>query len=322
MALVDKGSGLEIDAVATVDWPHEAVAICNILNVDDGREALSGLWVSLPASVKANLEKVQEERVGEADGRYPLASLFITELDIPELPDPDAFIDWAKLFPVAQCPPGGCDWCEGCPGHSKSRGDGEVVNQCAPGGSCSCQSEDLEGDLDDCMCGLWDVGPRWAAAIYKSLAEISEVIVSHAEDLMWGVEGPAVGFPRSLVAQAPQFYLRLAQTCMDLCKELESGRVPVPHTIAELIMLDEAARSYLEGRTGGDGLDRDAMEKEMGHLPEAHGDFEMDALWMFQFTDSDWIDIVEADTVFDPHTMDRVFDTLPEAKDWPRPQHA
>lgn len=315
MAIVDKSHGLEIDAIATVDWSHEAIALCNILNADNGGEVNSGLWHSLPTSVRANLEKAQTERATEVDELHSFASLFITELDVPELPSPQAAIDWAELFPTTQCPPDGCGACDGCPGHARTRGVDPIANQCAPGGSCACQSE----DLDDCPCSLWDIGPRWAAALYQSLAETAEILIEHAEDRMWGVEGPAVGFPPALIAQPPQFYLRLAQTCADLCGELSSGRVPVPHTIAELIMLDEAARSYISGFIGGGDLDVEAMKQDMGHLPEAHGDFELDALWMFEFTNSDWIDIAETETLFEPYSMDRIFDTLPEADDWPRP---
>ena len=32
MAIVDKGNGNELDAIATLDWPYQAVAICNLLN--------------------------------------------------------------------------------------------------------------------------------------------------------------------------------------------------------------------------------------------------------------------------------------------------
>jgi hypothetical protein len=135
---------------------------------------------------------------------------------------------------------------------------------------------------------------------------------------MWGVEEGASFVPKSLVAQPPQFFLRLAQACANLCDELAHGRAPVPRTIAELLMLDEAARSYLDGWIGGDGLDLDGMKNAMNHLPEAHGDFELDALWMFQFTDSDWIEIAESETMYEPYSMDRVFDLLPEAADWQR----
>jgi hypothetical protein len=319
MAIVDKGNGQEIDAVATVDWPHDAVAICNMLNASErGLEQLSSLWASLPASVRASLEQAKEQRVGPDDERDFIASWFITELDPPKLPDPRAKINWAALFPTAGCPADGCDLCDGCIGHAKARGEDPVVNQCAPGGLCACQTDDLADDKDSCICGTWDLGPRWAAALYQSLAETAEVLVEHAEELMWGIDGPACSFPKSLIAQPPQFFLRLAQTCADLCDELGRGRTPVPHTIAELLTLDEAARSYLSGWTGGDGLDLDGMKNEMSHLPEAHGDFELDALWMFQFTDADWIEIAESETVYAPYSMNRIFDLLPEAADWPR----
>ncbi|MEV0559951.1 hypothetical protein [Dactylosporangium sp. NPDC050588] len=319
MAIVDKGNGQEIDAVATVDWPHDAVAICNILNASSrGLEQFSGLWASLPASVRASLDQANEQRVGPDDERDFLASWFITELDPPKLPDPRAPIDWAALFPTAGCPADGCDLCDGCAGHAERPGERPPVNQCAPGGSCACQTDVLADDEEPCACMFTVVGPRWAAALYQSLAEAADALVEHAEELMWGVQGPASSFPQSLIAQPPQFFLRLAQACADLCDELAHGRPPVPHTIAELLMLDEAARSYLDGWVGGDGLDLDGMKTEMSYLPEAPGDFEMDALWMFQITDADWIEIAESETVYAPYSMNRVFDLLPEAKDWPR----
>ncbi|RFS40987.1 hypothetical protein D0Q02_29965 [Micromonospora craniellae] len=121
-----------------------------------------------------------------------------------------------------------------------------------------------------------------------------------------------------MIAQPPDFFVRLAQTCIDLCALLARGVTPVPHTIAELLMLDEAARSHLEGHMTRTGLDVNARKQEFEHLPEGYGDFEMDALWMFQFTDSDWDKIAESETTYEPYSMDRIFDTLPEAAEWPR----
>lgn len=318
MAIVDKGDGHELDAIATVEWPHDAVAICNILNSPQrGLETFSGLWASLPASVRAGLEQAGQERIDDDDERSFLAPWFISDLDTPELPGDGGAIDWARLFPVAQCPAGGCDGCDGCPGHAGARGDEPGMNRCGPGGSCRCQVEDADED-DACPCGFWDVGPRWAAALYQSLSETAESLVEHAEGLMMGDQGPAVGFPKSLTAQPPRFFIRLAQTCTDLCAVLARGITPVPHTIAELLMLDEAASSYLGGYWGGDGLDVESMKKDMSHLPEGHGDFELDALWMFQFTDSDWAEIAEAEAIFEPFSMERIFDSLPESEEWPR----
>ncbi|MFC4063503.1 hypothetical protein [Actinoplanes subglobosus] len=317
MALVDKGDGHELDAIATVDWPHEAVTICNMLNSPKrGLEAFSGLWFSLPASVRANLERARDERIDDNDERDFLAPWFITELSTPELPGDGGTIEWAKLFPATQCPAEGCENCDGCPGHAASRGDEPGTNRCGPGGTCRC----ITDDIDDCGCAFWDVGPRWAAALYSSLHDLADVLVGHAEDLMWGTEGPAVGFPKSLIAQPPKFFVRLAQTCIDLCDVLAQGKVPVPHTIAELLMLDEAARSYLDGHVGGSELEVESMKEEFGHLPEAHGDFELDALWMFQFTDSDWTGIAEADEIYPPNSMNSIFDLLPEATQFPRNQ--
>ncbi|GIG59263.1 hypothetical protein Lfu02_36350 [Longispora fulva] len=319
MAIVDKGNGNEVDAVATVDWPHDAVAICNILNSPEaGQEAFSGLWAALPSSVRSSLERARGERVDRTDARHALASLFITTLDVPELPDPDADIDWAGLYPSAGCPDGGCDACEGCASHTAGQAGARGRSDCGPGGSCTCQTKDLADDEEPCVCCVDVIGPRWASAIYKSLAEEAGSIVDHAQDLMWGIEGPAVGFPGSLIAQPPQFFIRLAQACADLCDELAQGRVPVPHTIAELIMLDEAARFYLQACSGRDGFDVEEATAEMKDLPEAFGDFDMDALWMFQVTVSDWTEIADAETVYEPGSMDRVFDLLPEAAQWPR----
>ena len=139
---------------------------------------------------------------------------------------------------------------------------------------------------------------------------------------MWGEEGPAVGFPRSLIAQPPRFFVGLAQTCIDLCDALARGTVPVPHTVAELLMLDEAANSYLDGWRGGEGLDVEAMKEEFKHLPEGHGDFDVDALWMFQFTECDWVEIAESEEVFAPNSMERIFLRLPEASEFPRHENA
>ncbi|MFI1995331.1 hypothetical protein [Actinoplanes sp. NPDC020271] len=323
MALVDKGDGPELDAIATLDWPHEAVAICNILNTPhEGHEATSGLWASLPASARANLEQASDQRIDDTDDRHFLATWFVTELETPELPPDGSTIDWAKLFPTTQCPAEGCEVCDGCPGHAAARGDEPGTNRCGPGGSCRCLTDDSD-DNDGCGCGcgcaIMDIGPRWAAALYSSLASTAEVLVDQAEDLMWGNTGPAVGFPASLIAQPPKFFIRLAQTCIDLCEVLANGTVPVPHTIAELLMLDEAARAHLDGYTGGAGLDIEAMKEDVKDLPEAHGDFDLDALWMFQFTDSDWVDIAESDKVYEPNSMNRIFDQLPEATQFPRP---
>ncbi|MEW2475455.1 hypothetical protein AB0875_16825 [Micromonospora gifhornensis] len=319
MAIVDKGNGNELDAIATLDWPYEAVAICNILNSPDrGLEDFSGLWLSLPASVRAGLKQAAQQRVDDTDKRQFLATWFVSELDVPDLPGDGSDIDWARLFPVAQCPANGCDYCDGCPPHAERRGDDAGSNQCGPGGSCRCLTQRLDEEDDPCPCGFWGVGPRWAAALYQSLSGTAEVLLDQAEGLMWGNQGPAVGFPPSLIAQPPEFFVRLAQTCIDLCALLARGVTPVPHTIAELLMLDEAARSHLEGHMTRTGLDIKAMKQEFEHLPEGHGDFEMDALWMFQFTDSDWDKIAESETTYEPYSMDRIFDTLPEAAEWPR----
>jgi hypothetical protein len=318
MAIVEKGSGPEIDAIATVDLAHEAVALCNLLNADAGLEAHSGLWASLPASVRSSLDQAKECLVAEDDELGFLASLFISKLSPPSVPDRDAKIDWARLFPAAGCPADGCDDCDGCPSHAKARGAASDANQCAVGGSCSCQSPDRSGDEEPCICELSVVGPRWAAALYQTLADTAEVLVDHAENLAVGIEEGISGFPRSLAAQPPQFYLRLAQTCADLCAELAAGRLPVPHTMAELIMLDGAAWSFIEGYTGKDGVDTQAMQEDFGHLPEAVGDFDIDGLWIFQVTDSNWAEIAEADQVFAPNSMNHIFDSLPEAEAWPR----
>jgi hypothetical protein len=314
MAILDRGNGLEIDAIATVNWAYEAVAICNMLNVPEKTFKFSGLWYSLPSSVRASLEQARDQLVGEEDEHHDLALRSIADLDLPELPDPGAHIDWAKLFPAADCPEEGCPDCDGCPGHAKTTGDERLVNQCAPGGSCSCQTTVLGPDEEPCDCTFMVIGPRWAAALYRQLAEVAAVLYEHAEEGMWGVEDGTVGFPKSLCAQPPQFYVRLAQTCADLCTELAEGRVPFPRTTAQFLMLDEAAVSYLADRTGGNGLDLDAMKQETGHLPEAFGDFDLDALWMFQNTESDWAEIAESETVYEPYSMDRIFDELPEAR--------
>ncbi|WP_130401729.1 hypothetical protein [Micromonospora violae] len=319
MAIVDKGNGHELDAIATLEWPHHAVAICNLLNSPNrGQESLSGLWHSLPASVRAGLEQAAQQRVDATDEREFLATWFVNEIDIPDLPRDGSGINWAALFPVAQCPADGCDYCDGCPAHAERRGGDAGSNQCGPGGSCRCLVDSSEDEEETCVCPSWDVGPRWAAALYQSLTETAEVLLEQADGLVWGVEGPAVGFPRSLIAQPPAFFVRLAESCIDLCALLAGGVRPVPHTIAELLMLDEAARSYLENHVSSAGLDVDAMKQEFAHLPEGHGDFELDALWMFQFTNSDWEKIAESETIYQPYSMDRIFDTLPEAAQWPR----
>ncbi|WP_431954738.1 hypothetical protein [Nocardia lijiangensis] len=316
LAIVNRGNGREIDAIATVRRPHEAVAICNMLNArDEGQLMLSGLWASLPSSVRSSLKQARDQLVSDEDERRAFAFDFITEFDELNPPALDSAVNWTALFRVSGCPAEGCDQCDGCPAHAQSRGDQPSVNRCAPEGSCRCLTE----ELDDCCCGLFDIGPRWAAALYQSLIEIAESLMEHAQDLNWGVEGPAVGFPQSLTAQAPAFYVRLAGACIDLARELAGGRLPVPHTIAELLMLDEAAQSYLEGWTGKEGLELDQIKREWAHLPEAHGDFEMDALWIFQFTGSDWIEIAENEKVYEPDSMDRIFEPLPEAANWPRP---
>lgn len=317
LAIVDKGNGREIDAIATLDHPHEVVAVCNMLNAyDEGQFLISGLWASLPSSVRANLEQAKDQLVGEDDERRELAFDFINEIRRVDLPDRHRKADWAQLFPISGCPDEGCDQCDGCTAHAEYRHDPSQSNQCAPNGRCRCLTE----DLDDCCCPTFDVGPRWASAIHESLIETAEALVDHAIDLNWGVEGPAVGFPRSLIAQPPAFYMRLASTCVTLSNELAAGRLPVPHTIAELLMLDEAARSYLTGWTGGNGLELDEIRASFRDLPEAHGDFEMGALWVFQFTSSDWIEIADSEEMYEPESMNRVFDLLPEAADWPRPQ--
>ncbi len=325
MAIVDKGSGEEIDAVATVGWPHEAIALCNILNSSEsGLENLSGLWASLPASVRASLERARDERAGDDDRRSGLASLFVADLEVPDLPDPEAAVDWAVLFPAVACPAEGCEGCEGCPAHAKdaatvgSDSDSDSGSACGPGGSCSCATAELGEDDEPCVCQTYVVGPRWAVAIYQSLAEIAHLLVDHALDLMWGVEGPSSSFPSSFVAQPPGFFLRLAKACADLCAELARGAEPIPHTIAEQVMLDEAARSYIDAFIGGDGLDVESMKRDLQHLPEAYGDFDMDALWMFQISDTDWFELTESEKIFDPGSIDRVFDVLPEAAQWPR----
>jgi hypothetical protein len=324
MAIVDKGSGLEIDAIATVDWPHEAIALSNILNAaDEGAQALSGLWAVLPSAVRANLEQASGQLAGPDDGRYGMSRLFVTTLDTPDLPPPVANIDWARLFPATSCPEQGCDRCTGCAAHATVRGESNASNQCGPGGSCSCVTGKPSADDELCECGFMVIGPRWAAAIYDNLVDLAERLIQRAQNLMRGIEEGNVGVPRSLSFQPPHFYLRLAATCADLCRELAAGREPVPHTIAEAIMLDEAATGTLEAHTGKDGLEIDALAAEWKHLPAAFGDFDLDALWMFQMLDDHWIDIAEAQEVFAPSTVDRIFDLIPSnAAEWPRPARA
>ncbi|GIE90720.1 hypothetical protein SAMN06264365_1284 [Actinoplanes regularis] len=70
------------------------------------------------------------------------------------------------------------------------------------------------------------------------------------KNTMWGNTGPVVSFPKSLIAQSPKFFVRLAQTCIDLCDALARGTVPIPHPITEMLMIDEAARSYPDGHIG------------------------------------------------------------------------
>ncbi|GAA4619422.1 hypothetical protein GCM10023195_87800 [Actinoallomurus liliacearum] len=316
MAIVDRGNGLNVEPIEIVDWPHEALAICNMLNAPDAIFEISGLWYSLPVGVRVSLEQARERMVGGDNERHELALLSVAQLDLPELPDREADIDWAQLFPSAGCPEEGCPYCDGCPGHAEKVEGERGVNQCAPGGSCSCQTTDLKPDDEPCDCMFMVIGPRWAAAIYRELADIAEILCEQAEDLMWGVEGGYVGFPRSLCAQPPQFYVRLAQTCASLCGELAEGRIPIPRTTAEYLMLDEAVTSYLAGWTGRDGLQIDEMKQELAHLPEAHGDFDLDALWMFQSVDSDWVEIAQSETVYEPYSMDRIFDELPGASLW------
>ncbi|MGC5331159.1 hypothetical protein [Micromonospora sp. DT62] len=41
------------------------------------------------------------------------------------------------------------------------------------------------------------------------------------------------------------------------------------------------------------------MKQEFEHLPEGHGDFELNALWMFQFIDSEWDKIAEFETTYE-----------------------
>lgn len=299
MAIVDRGDGMEIDAIATVDRAHEARALCNLLNTPDQSRAFSGLWHALDAAVKANLERAGERMVDKEDDRY-LAPLFVHALAADDDPSTNLpgveNIDWVSLFTPTLCPEGGCENCTGCR-------DG----QCGPGGSCPCLSEHIE----DCPCPLMNVGPRWAAGIYESLCGSAEVLFEHAQQLMWGIEDSVWFVPRSLTIQPPAFYERLAQGCASLAKAFAHGQAPAPRTIAELIMLDAAAREAIAARTGAgnEQLDID----DLAHLPEGHGDFDLDALWMFQLTDSDWQAIVDSDTVYEPDSMDHIFDLLPEA---------
>jgi hypothetical protein len=305
MAIVDRGDGMEIDAIGTVERAHEALALCNLLNAPDAPRDISGLWHSLDGALRASLERAEGQMVDERDERY-MAPMFVHVIDEEEHPSATLRgmkdIDWARLFTPTDCPEQGCGSCTGC-------ADG----QCGPEGSCSC----LEEDLDDCPCPCLKVGPRWAAVLYESLCGMAEILFEHAQELLWGADESVHFLPDSLIVQSPRFFLRLAQTCSTLAQLLARGHTPVPQTIAELIMLDAAACEGLTNRTGGAGNDELHIE-DLQHLPEGHGDFEWDALWMFQFTDSDWEEIRDFDGKYAPGDVDRIFELLPEAAAFPR----
>ena len=73
MAIVDKGAGMEIDAIATIDRPHEAVALCNLLNAsNDATRTFSGLWYALDDATRASVERAEREMVDEEDDRSTL----------------------------------------------------------------------------------------------------------------------------------------------------------------------------------------------------------------------------------------------------------
>jgi hypothetical protein len=305
MAIVDKGDGMEIDAIATVDAPHEALALCNLLNAPDAPRTFSGLWHLLDGAVRASLERAEQQMVGKEDIRY-MAPMFVHVIEDEDDPSAELAhtddIDWARLFKPTECPEEGCENCSGC-------ADG----QCGPGGSCAC----LKEHVDDCICAVFKVGPRWAAGLYESLRGMAEVLFEHAQEILWGVDDAVHFVPRSLINQSPRFFVRLAETCATLARLVASGHTPVPQTIAELIMLEAAAEEDITNRTGGKDHNQVYID-DVKHLLEGHGDFDMDALWMFQFTDSDWEEIRDHESVYKLGSLDRIFDLLPEAAEFPR----
>jgi hypothetical protein len=299
MAIVDKGDGMEIDPIAAVDDPYDAIALCNLLNAPNAPRPAFGLWHALSDSVRAALEQAEAQMVDNEDDRY-IAPMFLHVIKDEDDPGAElggmADVDWASLFKPTGCPEEGCENCSGC-------SDG----RCRPGGSCECLLEDADG----CVCIPLRLGPRWAAGIYDSLCGMAEALFEHGQQLLWGVEEPVACVPHSLTGQSPHFYVRLAETCATLAKLLAKGQAPIPLSIAELVMLERGAADDIAARSGG----RDGNElflDDVKHLPEGHGDFEMGALWMFQFTEFDWEAIRDQEHTFKLGSADFIFDLPPE----------
>lgn len=306
--------GARLEALATVGSALEADALCRILASEQDVTVFSGLWASLPDSVRASLERARREVVD-----HDLASSLAPGIPVPHvLPDPSAAHPWAELFRTTRCPDGGCDVCEGCASHRPASSDQPVPNECVPGGRCSCVREDLE----DCPCALSDLTPRWAEALYRSLTEHAQVLVEVADDQAVGWHDGALDFlTPALSEQGPEFLVRLADACTALARDLSSGRLPIPQTIAEQMMLDRAAVWAGPEREGAKALQDYLTYSGAVDLPEGWGDYDQDALWFFQIDqDSNFDDALYRETPYKPGELEHIFQPLPVAtREHPRP---
>src|SRR6266540_397758 len=255
LALVDRGDGEVVEAVATFPDPAAAVTLADgltgaLLRQVDAQTRVTAGLDGAPDSVRGAVTTLLADLAGGGADDEPQLSRIAVALR-------RAFGAGFDRFPTHGCP-------TDCP-------------VCTTG--CRTGCADCPACRDD-ECDICDlpptVTPRTAAVLHHIAGLLADEVYDDAERGQFpGQAAPEdMVLPEVVRGQHQHVFRRMARAFDDLAGDLAAGRLPLPACMAEEIALDiliEQARD-----TGGDLID-DGMIK-LGRLPSSAHDFAWDHL--------------------------------------------
>jgi len=265
LALVDRGDGEVVEAVATFPDPAAAVTLADgltgaLLRQVDAQTRVTAGLDGAPDSVRGAVTTLLADLAGGGADDEPQLSRIAVALR-------RAFGAGFDRFPTHGCP-------TDCP-------------VCTTG--CRTGCADCPACRDD-ECDICDlpptVTPRTAAVLHHIAGLLADEVYDDAERGQFpGQAAPEdMVLPEVVRGQHQHVFRRMARAFDDLAGDLAAGRLPLPACMAEEIALDiliEQARD-----TGGDLID-DGMIK-LGRLPSSAHDFAWDHLQDVLFQDKDY----------------------------------
>jgi hypothetical protein len=285
LAVVDRGDGAVVEAVATFPDPTTAVALADgltgaLLRQVDALARVTAALDGAPDSVRSAVTSLLANMAAGGADDEPQLSRIAAALRRP-------FGAGFDRFPTHGCPPD-CPVCTtGC------------RTGCADCPACR------DDECDVCVLPP-AVTPRTAAVLHHVAGLLADEVYDDAERGRFpGQAAPEdMVLPEVVRGQHQHVFRRMARAFDDLAGDLAAGRLPLPACMAEEIALDiliEQARDM-----GGD-LAADGMIKLDG-LPATAYDFAWDRLQDVLFQDKDYGGYLYAADAAGPGELDHWFE--------------